>query len=98
MILLSILLGLLALGIALYFYVASKYAYEEINKSYKGFNGIWIISTITCIFVSLAVHALIIFNTPIKPSAIDVYRGKTELEIHSINNIPQDTIVVWKTE
>lgn len=31
-----------------------------------------------------------------KPQAIDVYRGKTELEIHSIYNIPQDTVVVWK--
>lgn len=30
------------------------------------------------------------------PKAIDVYRGKTELEIHSINNVPQDTVVVWK--
>lgn len=30
------------------------------------------------------------------PKAIDVYRGNTELQIHSINNIPQDTVVVWK--
>lgn len=30
------------------------------------------------------------------PKAIDVYRGNTEIEIHSINNIPQDTVVVWK--
>lgn len=31
-----------------------------------------------------------------EPRAIDVYRGNTELEIHFINNIPQDTVVVWK--
>lgn len=31
-----------------------------------------------------------------QPHAIDVYRGNTELQIHSINNIPQDTVVVWK--
>jgi hypothetical protein len=31
-----------------------------------------------------------------KPKAIDVYRGNTELQIHSINNVPQDTVVVWK--
>lgn len=30
------------------------------------------------------------------PKAIDVYRGNTELEIHSINDVPQDTVVVWK--
>ena len=31
-----------------------------------------------------------------EPKAIDVYRGNAELEIHYINNIPQDTVVVWK--
>jgi hypothetical protein len=31
-----------------------------------------------------------------KPHSIDVYRKKTELEIHSINGVPQDTVVVWK--
>lgn len=31
-----------------------------------------------------------------KPSALDVYRGKTELEITSVNGIPTDTIVVFK--
>lgn len=30
------------------------------------------------------------------PTAIDVYRGKTELEITSVNGIPIDTTVVWK--
>lgn len=30
------------------------------------------------------------------PQAIDVYRGKTSLEITSVNNIPTDTTVVWK--
>ena len=32
------------------------------------------------------------------PKPIDVYRGKTELEIHSINGIPQDTLVIWKNK
>lgn len=31
-----------------------------------------------------------------KPSAIDVYRGNTELEITSVNGTPIDTIVVFK--
>lgn len=30
------------------------------------------------------------------PQAIDVYRGKTSLEITSVNNIPVDSTVVWK--
>ena len=33
-----------------------------------------------------------------KPSALDVYRGNTELEITSVNGIPTDTIVVFKKE
>ena len=31
-----------------------------------------------------------------KPSAIDVYRGNTELEITSVNGTPIDTVVVFK--
>ena len=32
----------------------------------------------------------------IKPSALDVYRGNTELEITSVNGTPTDTVVVFK--
>ena len=31
-----------------------------------------------------------------KPSAIDVYRGNTELEITSVNGTPIDSVVVFK--
>ena len=31
-----------------------------------------------------------------KPSALDVYRGNTELEITSVNGIQTDTVVVFK--
>ena len=30
------------------------------------------------------------------PTAMDVYRGKTELEITSVNGVPRDTVVIWK--
>lgn len=33
-----------------------------------------------------------------KPSAIDVYRGNTELEITYVNGIPTDTVVVFKKD
>ena len=33
-----------------------------------------------------------------KPSALDVYRGNTELEIISVNGMPIDTIVVFKKD
>lgn len=32
------------------------------------------------------------------PSALDVYRGNTELEITSVNGTPIDTVVVFKKE
>ena len=31
-----------------------------------------------------------------KPSALDVYRGNTELEITSVNGVPTDSVVVYK--
>ena len=31
-----------------------------------------------------------------KPSAIDVYRGNTELEITSVNGVPTDSVAVFK--
>ena len=31
-----------------------------------------------------------------KPSALDVYRGNTELEITLVNGVPTDTVVVFK--
>ena len=33
-----------------------------------------------------------------KPSALDVYRGNTKLEITSVNGTPIDTVVVFKKE
>ena len=38
-----------------------------------------------------------IIKTP-TPSALDVYRGNTELEITSVNGTPIDTVVVFKKE
>ena len=37
----------------------------------------------------------IIIENP-TPSAIDVYRGNTELEITSVNGTPIDSVVVFK--
>lgn len=33
-----------------------------------------------------------------EPKLIDVYRGKTALKISYVDTIPQDTLVIWKTE
>lgn len=58
------------------------------------------------IFIGMILGLLIIVETILvadirygpRPSAIDVYRGNTELEITSVNGIPTDTIVVFKKD
>ena len=51
-----------------------------------------IIATLMVIEVNLLAN---IIGEP-KPSAIDVYRGNTELEITSVNGTPIDSVVVFK--
>ena len=52
------------------------------------------ITTITMIFL-IVLWGLELAPTP---SAIDVYRGNTELEITSVNGVPTDTVVVFKNK
>ena len=47
-----------------------------------------IITLIVCVYI-------LVYKTP---QAIDVYRGKTTLEITYRDSIPIDTIVVWKNK
>ncbi len=47
------------------------------------------------IFFSCATMTSFVLNAG-HPQAIDVYCGKTELEITSVNGVPQDTVVIWK--
>jgi small-conductance mechanosensitive channel len=37
-------------------------------------------------------------NESKQPSALDVYNDKTELRITSVNGVPVDTVVVFKTK
>ena len=57
--------------------------------------GVFMGIVITILFVMEIglVHAII--EKP-KPSALDVYRDNTELEITFVNGTPIDTVVVWK--
>ena len=58
-------------------------------------NGEELVIFILGMSISLIIFLIIseIYN---EPCALDVYRGKTEIEIHTINGVPQDTVVVWK--
>lgn len=53
--------------------------------------------TILCIFTGCSLIAMLLIITYLcEPKAIDVYRDKTTLEITYKNNVPIDTVVVWK--
>ena len=51
--------------------------------------------TIWSFLFSLIIFILLLFQLHV-PKAIDVYRGKTTLEITYKDNIPIDSTVVWK--
>ena len=46
----------------------------------------------------IAIFLIVAINTSEPaPTALDVYRGNTELKITSVNGIPTDTVVVFKS-
>lgn len=49
----------------------------------------------TCIGFIIFAY-IVALNNSLEPTALDVYRGKTTLEVTSINGVPQDTVVVFK--
>lgn len=89
-------IGFIAVGVvllSLIFY--SLYLLEDVSSDFG--TGLIFGLLIVILTVAEILIVLDISNTKkSEPQAIDVYRGNTELEIHSINNIPQDTVVVWK--
>lgn len=65
---------------------------QHIGKPHVYFCGIVTVITVIILCVLWLTE---LFPTP---SALDVYRGNTELEITSVNGIPIDTIVVFKNK
>lgn len=54
---------------------------------------------IMLIFITTLLGVCLFGKEPkLEPMAIDVYRGNTALEITYRDNIPVDTIVIWKEE
>ena len=68
-----------------------------INERYGGNfdDGVFIGIIIAMLMVIEICLVYMIIEKP-TPSAIDVYRGNTELEITSVNGTPIDTVVVFK--
>ena len=48
----------------------------------------------TLVIIEICLFGIIIEKQ--KPSALDVYRGNTELEVTYVNGVPIDTVVVFK--
>ena len=65
------------------------------NSSYDFDTGFLIGGSIATL-MTIEVYLLANIIGQQKPSAIDVYRGNTELEITSVNGTPIDTVVVFK--
>ena len=66
------------------------------NNSTEDFDIGFIIGDIITILVIIEVYLLSNIIGKPTPSALDVYRGNTELEITSVNGTPIDTVVVYK--
>ena len=58
----------------------------------KKFMRIIMITITACSIIAM----FLMFGHLSKPKPIDVYRGNTTLEITYKNNVPIDTVVVWK--
>lgn len=56
------------------------------------------IASLLIILIIIEVCLLNNIKEKITPSALDVYRGNTELEITSVNGTPIDTVVVFKNK
>lgn len=68
------------------------------NNSTEDFDIGFIIGGIITILMIIEVYLLSNIIGKSQPSALDVYRGNTELEITSVNGTPIDTVVVFKKE
>lgn len=58
-------------------------------------DGVWLGVVISILFV-VELNLVAYITAEPTPSALDVYRGNTELEITSVNGAPIDTVVIFK--
>ena len=65
------------------------------NSSCDFDNGV-IMGGSIAMLMTIEVYLLACIIGDTKPSAIDVYRGNTELEITSVNGVPTDSVVVFR--
>ena len=87
-------IGAIIVGIIIFaLMILGEHISERCSDSFDA--GVFIGIVITILIVIEICLVSEIIEKP-KPSALDVYRGKTELEITSVNGTPIDTVVVFK--
>lgn len=64
---------------------------------FTNYNDEWLAySAITCFVVGFILFICCAIDKETNPTAIDVYRGKTTLEVTYKDGVPIDTVVVFK--
>lgn len=84
-------LGIIILAVFIAAFAGAFLTYSALDESTD--SGFAPVATAFLIFISII---LIKVESVKYPTALDVYRGNTELEITSVNGVPTDTIVVFK--
>ena len=67
--------------------------YSSTDDGWQGFAGQLFAYLVVAITLIVGINT----SEPM-PTALDVYRGNTELKITSVNGIPTDTVVVFKNK
>lgn len=81
----TMLLTVIGTGLLLY-----SFHKDDKLKGLCGFVGSFII------LIAIIIHSSNTIEP--KPTALDVYRGNTELKVISVNGVPTDTVVVFKNK
>ena len=84
-------LGIILLAVFIAAFAGAFFTYNAVNE-YDNF-GLVLLATAFLLFISVI---LIKAESAMYPTALDVYRGNTELEVTSVNGVPTDTVVVFK--
>lgn len=76
------------------FVVGLCFCFCSLPDSYVSATG----ALLCCIALSILIINIFPKQCHRHPTALDVYRGNTELRITSVNGVPTDTVVVFKNK
>ena len=89
-------IGAIIVGILIFaLIILCTHISERCNESFD--TGVFI-GAIIIMLMTIEICLVVTITEKPTPSALDVYRGNTELEITFVNGTPIDTVVVFKKE